>query len=163
MRVVAVGFGILVMCLGGAAQAVGACDPARDNCSPLVACIEETGEIFRGASFGLDAGRIEVESDDGALCTGTWRRSALGIGLAQFGCDDGRAGTSAFTWFEPETGTAVGQGRFEDGAVARFWSGNNLERYFREIDPAERLRMVCTPGEMLLSGHGVSPPGLHPS
>jgi hypothetical protein len=127
------------------------CDPARMNCSPLVACIEETGEIFRGASFGQDAGPFQAISDTGAVCTGTWRRALLGIGIAEFTCDDGRSGTSVYTWFEPETGTAVGDGDFADGAEARFWSGNNLERYFREIDPDERDRMACKPEVMLLS------------
>jgi hypothetical protein len=127
------------------------CDPERMACSPLVACIEETGEIFRGASFGVDAGPFRADSDTGAVCTGTWQRVPPGIGLAEFTCDDGRSGMSAFTWFEPETGTAVGQGSFADGAIARFWSGNNLARYFREVDPAEVQRMACKPADMLLS------------
>ena len=134
-----------------AASAGSLCDPVRMNCSPLVACIEETGEIFRGASFGLDAGPFRADSDTGAICTGTWQRVPPGIGLAEFACDDGRSGMSAFTWFEPETGTAVGQGNFADGSLARFWSGNNLARYFREIDPAEVGRMACQPADMLLS------------
>jgi hypothetical protein len=133
------------------ASADALCDPARMNCSPLVACIEETGEIFRGASFGVDAGPFRADSDTGAVCAGTWRRGPLGVGLAEFTCDDGRSGMSAFTWFEPETGTAVGQGSFADGAVARFWSGNNLARYFREVDPDEVQRMACQPADMLLS------------
>lgn len=127
------------------------CDPARMTCSPLVACIEETGEIFRGASFGVDAGPFRADSDRGAVCAGTWRRGPLGVGLAEFTCDDGRSGMSAFTWFEPETGTAVGQGSFADGSVARFWAGNNLARYFREVDSAEVQRMACQPADMLLS------------
>ncbi|MGR3514226.1 MAG: hypothetical protein ACU0GG_15810 [Paracoccaceae bacterium] len=127
------------------------CDPARMNCSPLVACIEETGEYFRGASFGQDAGPFRADSVTGAVCTGTWQRTLLGIGIAEFTCDDGRLGSSVFNWFEPESGTAVGHGTFVDGAVARFWAGNNLERYFDEIDPEERQRMSCNPVDMLLS------------
>jgi hypothetical protein len=75
----------------------------------------------------------------------------LGLGLAEFTCSDGRSGTSAFTWFEPESGTAVGSGRFSNGQIARFWAGNNLERYFREVSPGERQRMACAPDDMLLS------------
>ena len=127
------------------------CDPKRMNCSPLVACVEETGEYFRGASFGQDAGPFRADSVTGAVCTGTWRRTLLGIGIAEFRCDDGRMGSSVFNWFEPESGTAVGYGTFVDGGVARFWAGNNLERYFREIDPEERQRMACNPIDMLLS------------
>jgi hypothetical protein len=143
------------------ASAESMCDPARMNCSPLVACIEETGEIFRGASFGLDAGPFRADSVTGAVCTGTWQRMPTGIGLAEFTCDDGRSGMSAFTWFEPETGTAVGEGTFADGSVARFWSGNNLARYFREVDPAEVERMACQPADMLLSS-GVTARGQAP-
>ncbi|MEM7718678.1 MAG: hypothetical protein AAF222_05700 [Pseudomonadota bacterium] len=137
-----------------ATPALGAglqCDPGRMNCSPLVACIEESGEYFRGASFGQDAGPLQATSVTGAVCTGTWRRTLMGIGIAEFTCDDGRVGSSVFNWFEPESGTAVGHGSFADGSVARFWAGNNLERYFREIDPLERERMACNPVDMLLS------------
>jgi hypothetical protein len=130
---------------------VPACDPAVMNCSPLVVCIEATGEILRGASFGLDAGFFAAESSDGVLCEGSWRRSLMGLGLAEFTCSDGRSGTSAFTWFEPESGTAVGSGRFSNGEIARFWAGNNLERYFREVSPEDRQRMACEPDDMLLS------------
>jgi hypothetical protein len=127
------------------------CDPARMNCSPLVACVEATGEIFRGASFGVDGGPFHAESQAGVRCDGTWRRTVMGLGLAEFLCSDGRSGRSAFTWFEPESGTAVGTGQFSTDEVARFWSGNNLERYFREVSPEDRQRMACAPEEMLLS------------
>ena len=137
---------------GGAALAeVAECDPATMNCSPLVVCVEATGEIMRGASFGLDAGPFAAASTSGVICEGSWRRGFLGIGLAEFACSDGRSGTSAFTWFEPQSGTAVGSGRFSTGEEARFWAGNNLERYFREVAPEERQRMACSPGDMLLS------------
>jgi hypothetical protein len=130
---------------------VPACDPASMACSPLVVCVEATGEILRGASFGTDAGPFAVASLTGTLCEGNWRRGFMGLGLAEFACNDGRSGASAFTWFEPESGTAVGSGRLSTGEEARFWAGNNLERYFREIAPEERQRMACSPGDMLLS------------
>lgn len=129
-----------------------ACHPERMNCSPMVACIEATGEMFSGASFGRDGGAFWARSMSGVLCEGVWRRTLLGVGLAEFACDDGRTGQSAFTWFEAETGTAVGNGGFDDGAVARFWSGTNLEGYFQQVDPGERARMGCRPAEMLLLG-----------
>lgn len=136
---------------GGAALAeVAECDPATVNCSPLVVCVEATGEILRGASFGSSSGPFAAASTSGVICEGSWRRGFLGIGLADFACNDGRSGTSAFTWFEPESGTAVGSGRFSTGEEARFWAGNNLERYFREVAPEEKQRMACSPGDMLL-------------
>ncbi|MCU0828444.1 MAG: hypothetical protein MUE52_13795 [Tabrizicola sp.] len=127
------------------------CDPARMNCSPLVACVEASGEVLRGASFGADSGPFHAESPAGVLCTGSWRRGVMGLGLAEFSCSDGRTGQSIYTYFEPESGTAVGTGRFAGGGEVRFWSGNNLERYFREVAPEERQRMACTPEAMLLS------------
>lgn len=132
-------------------EGVPSCDPATMDCSPLVVCVESSGEILRGASFGRDAGPFMAQSLNGALCTGEWRRTFLGLGVATFACDDGRSGASAFTWFEPESGTAVGSGTFSTGETARFWAGNNLERYFREIAPEERARMACTAEAMLLS------------
>lgn len=125
------------------AQDLPTCDPVRMDCSPLVVCIEATGERFRGASFGRDAGPFHMRSESGPVCQGQWSRTAIGIGLAEFSCADGRRGTSAFTWFEPETGTAVGSGRFADGTPARFGAGNNLARYFREVSPEDQLRMGC--------------------
>ena len=141
----------LVCSAGSALGEVAACDPATMTCTPLVVCVEATGEILRGASFGRDAGRLVAVSTAGVVCEGSWRRGLLGLGLAEFTCSDGRSGTSAFTWFEPESGTAVGSGRFADGMVAQFWAGNNLERYFREVAPEDRQRMACQPGDMLMS------------
>ncbi|MEM7753165.1 MAG: hypothetical protein AAF230_07110 [Pseudomonadota bacterium] len=44
---------ILASVLGTTAVSEGpVCDPETMRCSPMVACIEETGEYFRGASFG---------------------------------------------------------------------------------------------------------------
>lgn len=140
----------LVLPQSALAERAMPCDPATMSCSPLVICVEATGEIFRGASFGQEAGPFQAMNAAGVLCAGTWRRSFLGIGLAEFQCSDGRSGKSAFTWFEPESGTAVGEGTFSNGENARFWAGNNLERYFRDVAPEERTRMACTPDEMLL-------------
>ena len=144
-------FSSLIALLPAAAGAeLPVCDPGRMACSPLVACIEATGEIFRGASFGREAGALHARNAT-TTCTGNWRRTAVGLGVAEFTCTDGRRGRSLFTWFEPETGTAVGTGRFDTGEVARFWAGNNLARHFAEVDPAEAGRMSCTPADMLLS------------
>ena len=135
----------------GFAEEIELCDPSTMNCSTFVACIEDTGEYFKGVSFGTEAGPLAAKSVTGAICTGEWARGPSGVGVAKFTCDDGRSGSSVYKWFESESGTAVGTGEFADGAEARFWSGNNLERYFREIDPSERDRMACQPVDMLLS------------
>jgi hypothetical protein len=146
---------VLASVLAAPVAAFGAeiedCDEGRLDCAPFVACIEETGEYFRGFSLGADAGPLAGKSVTGTICTGEWARGPGGLGVAKFTCDDGRAGSSVYSWFEPESGTAVGTGQFVDGSEVRFWTGSNLERYFREIDPSERERMACQPADMLLS------------
>jgi hypothetical protein len=142
---------VVGLCRSAIAEEVPVCDPSTMDCSPVVVCVEATGEVFRGASFGRDSGTFAALSVSGVVCKGTWRRTFMGLGLAEFTCADGRSGTSAYTWFEPETGTAVGSGRFSHGEEASFWAGNNLERYFRELAPGDRKRMACQPEDMLVS------------
>jgi hypothetical protein len=127
------------------------CNPVTMDCSPVVACVAATGEILRGATFGVDSGVISATSDTGATCTGGWQRTVIGLGLAQFSCTDGRTGASAFTWFEPSSGTAVGSGQMSDGTTVQFWAGNNLARYFREVAPGTEAAMACDPDAMLSS------------
>ncbi len=110
---------------------------------PFVACIEATGESFSGLSRGINAGRLTARSSRGATCQGVWQRLNDGTGAANFTCDDGRVGEALYDWFDPASGTAVGNGRFTNGETARFWSGTRLSDYFAEIDPGEEGRMSC--------------------
>ena len=119
--------------------------------SPFVACVEATGEIFRGFSMGVDAGPLAATSKTGTTCKGEWQRLDTGAGAATFTCNDGRWGTALYDWFDPDTGTAVGTGEMDNQNVVRFWSGYRLEDYFNQIDPAERARMTCLPSDLLLS------------
>ena len=118
---------------------------------PFVACVEETGEIFRGTAFGADAGPLNAVSENGVSCEGEWKRLPLGLGVASFTCDDGRTGTTIYHYFDTATGTAIGDGSLQDGSPTRFWSGYRLEDYFKTKDPSERERMACQPEQMLLS------------
>ena len=144
--------------LASALAAAAAAGPARAAdcpetgayCVRFVACIEETGEHFSGHALGHDDGALAATSSLGASCAGNWWRTRLGFGRADFACDDGRSGGALYTWFEPETGTAIGTGVFADGARARFWSGSDLECYFRETAPDEVRRMKCRPADMLV-------------
>lgn len=127
------------------------CDIHGANCSEIVACIEETGEYFRGgASNDDDGGPLIIRSSLGHVCTGDWWRTVLGIGRAEITCDDGRAGKATFLWFDKDSGTVVGSGTLNNGEEIRYWTGGKLEQYFNEIDPAERDRMSCSPGNMLI-------------
>ena len=132
-----------ILALPALAEKVPTCIGAKTYCAPLVACIPATGEVFRGVSLGHNSGPIRAQSEAGVRCEGTWHRTLLGTGLAEFTCTDGRSGKSSFRWFERETGTAVGTGTFSTGGKAQFWAGNNLERYFQEMPPEEMLRLSC--------------------
>jgi hypothetical protein len=126
------------------------CTLEGNSCTPFVGCIEATGEYFQGQSYGPDHGRLIAISSGGTVCHGSWKRMPPGIGLAEFFCTDGRSGASAYTYFDVESGTAVGQGNFMDGATIDFWAGHKLEDYFETVDPSERDRMACQPADMLL-------------
>lgn len=121
------------------------------GCSSFAACVPDTRELIVGTSFGRDSGPIYAKSDSGTFCTGDWRRTVMGIGVAQFTCDDGRQGQAVYTWLDPDTGTATGTGRFNNGTLVRFWSGNDLARYFSSADPADLAVADCTPAELFMS------------
>lgn len=133
----------------GAGEAPRPCTLDNDWCVPLAGCIETTGEAFRGRSYGRNEGPVFATSSAGAQCKGTWRRTRLGVGIAEFACADGRAGRSVYTWFERQSGTAVGKGLL-GGVQVEFWSGHNLPAYFAGKDPDEVQRMSCTTAEMLV-------------
>ena len=132
-----------LLALPANAEKVPSCIGATTYCAPLVACIPATGEVFRGVSLGHDSGPVRALSDAGVRCEGTWRRTLLGAGVAELTCSDGRSARSTFRWFERETGTAVGKGKFSTGDEAQFWAGNNLMRYFQEMPLGEMLRLSC--------------------
>ncbi|MDJ0826542.1 MAG: hypothetical protein QNJ16_13655 [Rhodobacter sp.] len=126
-------------------------DPQAPYCVPFVGCVEATGEVFRGETYGARRGPLWATSSTGARCYGRWRRTLLGLGfgVATFRCQDGRIGRSTYTYFEKRSGTAVGNGTFGDGTRVRFWAGWNLEGYFASRAPDERARLACRPSEMV--------------
>lgn len=135
---------MVVMVLGaGAAWGQAPCSLANDYCVPVVGCIEETREFFRGQTNGADKGPLRVEGAGKLVCTGTWQRTFMGLGIAEFACEDGRSGKAIYSYFEPETGTAVGTGTLADGMTANFWSGHNLETFFEIYADDERALSNC--------------------
>ena len=126
------------------------CTNPADNCNKLVACIEATGEYFTGGASNGDEGTIYMESSSGAICQGTWWRTMFGMGQSDVSCDDGRSGQALFSWFEQDTGTVVGNGKFNNGELIRFWTGTNLNGYFEVHGEKERERMKCSAAVMLL-------------
>jgi len=136
-------FVLLALVLPASADKVPNCRGETVYCAPLIVCIPATGEVFRGVSLGRRSGPVRAQSEAGVRCEGTWRRTLLGAGVAELTCTDGRSARSSFRYFEPETGTAVGKGKFSNGDEAQFWAGNNLMRYFQEMPPEEMLRLSC--------------------
>lgn len=121
----------------------------NDGAVPFVACVETTGESFTGQSRGTDAGRLTAQSSLGFSCVGVWQRLDDGTGAANFTCSDGRVGEALYDWFDPASGTAVGEGQFTNGDVVRFWSGTRLSEYFAQIDTSEEARMACSAERLL--------------
>ncbi len=134
--------------LAAAHEMDGPCTQANDFCTPFAICVEATGERFLGRSYGQDIGELHAMSSAGAVCSGGWFRREDGRGEAILHCDDGRRASAVYDWFEPESGTAVGEGAFSDGTLGRFWGGHNLQAYFEAFGPQERQRMACEPHEM---------------
>ncbi|WP_298915847.1 hypothetical protein [uncultured Roseobacter sp.] len=108
---------------------------ASEVCVPFVGCVGEQGDFFTGRALGRTEGTLAVETSGGVICSGDWiPRNFLGVGQANFTCDDGKTGIAYFTYQDPRTGTATGNGLLSDGSKLLVWSGNNI-RQFLAIDP----------------------------
>ncbi|MBW4706883.1 hypothetical protein KX928_03685 [Roseobacter sp. YSTF-M11] len=108
---------------------------ASEVCVPFVGCVGEQGDFFTGRALGRSEGTLAVETDSGTFCSGEWvPRNFIGVGQANFSCDDGRIGIAYFTYQDPRTGTATGHGLLSDGSKLRVWTGNNI-RQFLAVDP----------------------------
>ncbi len=116
----------------------GACETTNDqaSCSRIVACIGDDGKWFNGRAFGRGAGVLEGQISNGATCKGRWvERNVLGLGQADVECDDGMTTTVLYTYQDAYTGTAIGNGRTNQGELVEVWSGQNVLAYFQNEDP----------------------------
>ncbi|PRY78068.1 hypothetical protein CLV80_10430 [Yoonia maritima] len=78
-------------------------------------------------------------------------RNAFGLGQADVTCEDGMQGKVFYTYQDPYTGTAVGQGVTSDGRSIRIWSGNNVLAFLRG-DTGHRVAMLpCDSGAIPMS------------
>ena len=142
---------VLVLAVVNTTDAIAEeCQPTGNYCTPVVGCIAETGEMFWGVTRGREFGPLAAVSSFGASCAGTWKKVPLALGAAHFTCSDGRSGTSLYTYFEKSTGTAIGNGTFQNGQVIRFWAGWNLEDYFNNVAPKDREAMRCKVEDLLV-------------
>ncbi|MFN3935978.1 MAG: hypothetical protein ACK4KW_00230 [Gemmobacter sp.] len=142
----------LILATPAAAGACGGIEGSSDYCTPVVACIEDTGVHFTGRAVGWGSGTLAGQLSSGAICSGTWvSRNRLGLGQADLDCDDGQSGTVIFTYQDGATGTATGRGLTKGGQAVRGWSGRNIRAFLRaetgEVDP----RLMCGEVEIPLS------------
>ena len=121
-------------------------------CSPFLGCFESTETWFTGKAYGWNEGTLAATTSSGAICTGKWvSRNALGVGQAEFECDDGQSGTAFFTYQDNETGTATGQGLSADLGKVRVWSGNNIQAFLKSQNGAVDQRLMCGDAEIPIS------------
>lgn len=136
LRIAALG---LIATLPATAKAEEGCWLRNGYCVPFVGCFEDGSLHFVGRTHGRRDGPLIAETSEGAICTGTWKRTFVGAGKAVFSCDDGRKGRVLYTYFDEGTGTAVGKGATEDGDRLIFFSGRAVRQYMDNdgsFDPA---------------------------
>lgn len=121
-------------------------------CASFLGCFESSGTWFTGKAYGWNEGTLAATSSSGAICTGRWvSRNALGVGQAEFECDDGQSGTAFFTYQDGPTGTATGQGLSSDLGRIKVWSGNNIKAFLKAETGAVNPRLMCGDTEIPIS------------
>jgi hypothetical protein len=130
MRTLFIATSFLVLAAGAEAANVEDCTLKGEPCTPFFACVPETGEVFNGRSFGATGGAMVARSDQGATCSGRWRRTIFGLATARLDCSDGRSARALFNYFDERSGTAAGIGNLSAGERVYFWGGHNISDYF---------------------------------
>ncbi|WP_147111740.1 hypothetical protein [Tateyamaria sp. syn59] len=108
------------------ARADDNCTLKNNYCVPFIGCTLDGQDFYVGRTFGRESGVLEARGLSGATCSGTWRRTALGIGRAEFSCSDGMSGRATYTYFDRSSGTAKGRGRTQGGDRLQFWAGHRI-------------------------------------
>ncbi|WP_406646321.1 hypothetical protein QEZ52_19490 [Aliisedimentitalea scapharcae] len=131
------------------------CDQTFDGaelCSPLVACLGQTGIYFTGRAMGWNSGVFAGDTNAGFTCFGQWRLNGfLGLGEATIECDNALTGIVYFTSHDPETGTASGLGRLSNGETIHMWSGHNIRQFLRNESEEVNPRLLCNDVEVPIS------------
>ena len=105
------------------------CTLANNYCVPFVGCMEDGSFHFTGETLGRREGPLMAVTSDGSSCTGTWKRTFVGAGTATFSCDNGMSGGMLYTYFDAESGTAMGKGTTDAGEKLVFWSGRAIRDF----------------------------------
>lgn len=142
--------------MAGAASALDLPDCAAqpgspDSCSPIVACMPGRDTYLVGRAVGWDAGTLSGVTNTGVSCTGTWRITGVGLGVARFACDDGLAGRLVYTYQDSLTGTAAGRGFIDGFGRLEAWSGHNIRPFLDRSGRAVDGELMCGAAPMLIS------------
>ena len=125
---------------------------SRDSCSPLLACVGNSGEYFAGRALGRDEGTLAGVTNFGSICTGTWvSRNFLGTGQADFECDNGHWGKVIFHYRDDVSGTVKGFGFTNHGVSIRAWSGHYIQDFLDEKSGQVDNKLMCGEVEIPLS------------
>ena len=100
-------------------------------------------DYYTGRTFGRKSGVLEAQGLSGTTCSGTWKRTAFGIGRAMFSCSNGVSGQATYTDFDRSTGTAQGRGRTKNGDRLRFWAGHRIGHFILTEDGLNPDMVAC--------------------
>jgi len=137
-----------------AAQDINSCDRtlAGADCTPVYACIDETGEWFKGQALGqTEKGLVKGVLASGANCIGKWvPPNAVLSGKLDLTCNNGTYMQVYYTQSDPATKTAIGQGISLDGQFVTGWSGKQLKDYFLHTNDVQQGGFTCGPNKVPL-------------
>ena len=143
-----------VLLLAVAAGAEPLCDLTDDqtSCSRVLACFGTDGRWFEGRAFGRGTGTVAGMVSDGVSCSGTWTSgNGQGRGEAWVTCDDGMTVTVTTEYQDHYTGTAIGQGVANTGAVVKSWSGLHVADFLRREGNTPQAVLPCGPQDIPIS------------
>ncbi len=134
----------LTLVLGvAAAQAASNCTQPSSQCTRVIGCVlGEPNELFFGEVHGIQRGVFVTETNFGAVCRGTFKRTKIGTARVEAQCDDGRRARATFTYMHKQTGTGRGKGRMSNGDKIVFWAGNRMLNYFQDVQKSRFDELV---------------------
>lgn len=75
----------------------------------------------------------------------------MGVGQADFSCDDGMIGRVFFTYQQEQTGTAQGVGETSTWDSLRVWSGRNIRQFVADEAGNLNGNLLCGDTSMPIS------------
>lgn len=114
------------------------------NCTPLVACIPESGIFLTGRAFGWHQGSLAGETNAGFACFGQWTADGpFGAGRVDLQCENGQTGIVLFTYQDGPTGATTGFGKMSNGHRIQGWSGQNIQQFLINESGDVDAQLLC--------------------